>query len=100
MTLELPSEEAWAAACAADGEFRIAARHWNGGLRLGIGDRELAITVTAGAPSGQSKRRRRRSTTAPAIANGTRIQYMTVPRSCHARGRPSSDSKSICWCGA
>jgi len=40
-----------AAACADDGEFRIAARFWTGGLRLEIGDAVAAITLTNGAVS-------------------------------------------------
>jgi len=40
-----------AAACAADGEFRIAARFWTGGLRLEIGERRVGITVASGAPA-------------------------------------------------
>lgn len=43
MALNLPTAEEWAARCAGDGEFRLASRHWQGGLRLGIGDRELEI---------------------------------------------------------
>ena len=58
------------------------------------------VTVTAVATSGPIGRRRRRISTAPAIASGARIQYITVPRICHARGRPSSDSKLTCWPGA
>ena len=39
----------WAQACAADGEFMLAARHWTGGLRLRIGDEALELTVQDGA---------------------------------------------------
>lgn len=52
MSLQLPSNAAWAAACAADGEFGLAARHWTGGLVLAIGDRTLGITLRDGAVSG------------------------------------------------
>src|SRR5690242_8974710 len=40
----------FAARCAADGEFRLAARHWDGGLRLIIGDEPLAMTLIGGEP--------------------------------------------------
>jgi len=39
----------WAQACAADGEFLLAARHWTGGLRLRIGDEALELTIQDGA---------------------------------------------------
>jgi pimeloyl-ACP methyl ester carboxylesterase len=52
MSIRLPSNEAWAAACVADGEFRLAARHWTGGLALAIGERMLGLTVRDGAVSG------------------------------------------------
>jgi len=48
MSLSLPTAEQWAAACAADGEFQQAARHWDGGLRLQIGDSQLEIALEAG----------------------------------------------------
>ncbi len=56
MSTMLPGNDAWAAACAADGEFALAARHWSGGLVLRIGDVTLALTLTdgevsAGAPA-------------------------------------------------
>ena len=34
--------------CAADGEFRLAARYWNGGLRLALGDVTIAVIVRDG----------------------------------------------------
>lgn len=34
--------------CRSDGEFRLAARHWTGGLRLDFGDAVAAITLTDG----------------------------------------------------
>ena len=51
----MPASDSWtsealAAACAADGEFRIAARFWIGGLRLEIGGEVAAITVADGRP--------------------------------------------------
>jgi pimeloyl-ACP methyl ester carboxylesterase len=50
MTLELPDARTWAARCAADGEFRLAARRWNGGLRLTIGATILELGVREGEP--------------------------------------------------
>jgi pimeloyl-ACP methyl ester carboxylesterase len=52
----MPFNEAWksetlAALCAADGEFRIAARYWTGGLRLEIGERVIGVTVADGVAS-------------------------------------------------
>jgi len=51
----MPASDSWtsetlAAACAADGEFRIAGRFWIGGLRLEIGGEVAAITVADGRP--------------------------------------------------
>ena len=42
---------ALAALCAGDGEFRIAARHWTGGLRLECGTDMAAMTLADGAVS-------------------------------------------------
>lgn len=42
------SSAAWAARCRADGEFRLAARYWCGGLVLEMGERTLALTATDG----------------------------------------------------
>lgn len=39
-----------AARCAADGEFRLASRHWTGGLRLVVGDEIVAMALTEGKP--------------------------------------------------
>ena len=44
------SETLWTR-CAADGEFRIAARFWSGGLRLEIGGRRLWLGVADGEPT-------------------------------------------------
>jgi pimeloyl-ACP methyl ester carboxylesterase len=49
MTLMLPTAEAWAERCAQDGEFNLAARHWNGGLRLKVGEYALELEVADGA---------------------------------------------------
>jgi pimeloyl-ACP methyl ester carboxylesterase len=43
------TSEALAAACAGDGEFRIAARFWTGGLRLEIGEAVAAVSLANGA---------------------------------------------------
>ncbi len=49
MTVSLPTNGEWAARCAADGEFRMAARYWRGGLVLEIGDESLALRMNDGA---------------------------------------------------
>ena len=41
----------WASLCNSDGEFQIAARHWDGGLRLSIGESNLSLTVANGVAS-------------------------------------------------
>lgn len=51
MAADLPTGDEWVRRCAADGEFRLAARYWNGGLVLRIGDRRLGVTVTDGVPA-------------------------------------------------
>ncbi len=48
-----PSQEEFGARCAADPELRLAARHWTGGLRFGIGDHWLGFTVVDGAISAE-----------------------------------------------
>lgn len=48
MTLTLPSARQWAELCAADGEFVLAARHWNGGLRLRAGVSALDLRIDNG----------------------------------------------------
>ncbi|MEM7002903.1 MAG: alpha/beta hydrolase [Pseudomonadota bacterium] len=40
--------EEWAGRCREDGEFRQAARHWNGGLTLKFGSQTLGITLRDG----------------------------------------------------
>jgi pimeloyl-ACP methyl ester carboxylesterase len=37
--------------CGGDGEFRLAARHWTGGLRFTIGDRAVVMRLIGGAPT-------------------------------------------------
>lgn len=51
MTLALPTAREWAADCADDGEFVLAARHWTGGLKLTIGESELYLALENGAVS-------------------------------------------------
>ena len=46
--MELKSNDAFRAACAADGEFRLASRHWTGGLVLKIGDEVRSLQLQAG----------------------------------------------------
>ncbi len=47
----LVSNEEWASRCNKDGEFRIAARFWNGGLKLVMDDRTLALSLSDGVAS-------------------------------------------------
>ena len=49
--MQLMTEQQWADACRQDGEFRLASRHWNGGLKLKIGDVTLAIQLNEGEVS-------------------------------------------------
>lgn len=51
MTLKLPTASEWATACVGDGEFALASRHWTGGLRLLIGESELALRLDDGSVS-------------------------------------------------
>lgn len=51
MSLNLPTSEEWCARCAADGEFKMASRHWNGGLRLTIDSNQLTLPVVDGVVS-------------------------------------------------
>jgi pimeloyl-ACP methyl ester carboxylesterase len=48
MTLSVPSAQEWKQRCQADGEFTMAARHWNGGLTLKLGDESLSIYLNDG----------------------------------------------------
>lgn len=51
MRLALPTAESWAHTCAGDGEFLLAARHWNGGLRLRVGASTLDLRLENGVVS-------------------------------------------------
>jgi len=50
MSLNLPSSEEWTQRCASDGEFMLAARNWNGGITLSVGDTQLEVSVSDGQP--------------------------------------------------
>ena len=50
MSLQLPTTKQWAQRCTNDGEFMLAARYWNGGLTLVIGEQEHTLPVSAGKP--------------------------------------------------
>jgi pimeloyl-ACP methyl ester carboxylesterase len=43
-----------AARCRDDGEFRLAARHWTGGLRVTVGDEVLEVRVVDGVPNDEA----------------------------------------------
>ena len=45
--MQLLSNEDWAARCAADGEFQLASRSWDGGLKIVVGDEERSVGVGA-----------------------------------------------------
>jgi pimeloyl-ACP methyl ester carboxylesterase len=47
--MNLPNSDDWAHRCADDGEFRLAMRHWSGGLRLRIGESEIGLRLKDGA---------------------------------------------------
>ncbi len=48
MTVALPEPNQWAQLCAGDGEFQLAARHWNGGFELCVGEQRLPLCVVDG----------------------------------------------------
>ena len=51
MSVERLNTQQWAKSCAEDGEFMLAARYWDGGLRLVIGAQTLELSVRSGMPS-------------------------------------------------
>ena len=51
VSLSLLSKEEWANRCLNDGEFRLASRHWDGGVRLNIGDETLELFLADGEQS-------------------------------------------------
>ncbi len=50
MVVALPEASHWAQLCASDGEFQLAARYWNGGVALRVGDQQLSLWVRDGVP--------------------------------------------------
>lgn len=54
MSLELMSASDWADKCRNDGEFMLAARHWQGGLRLKVAGETITLTVDKGEPAAGS----------------------------------------------
>lgn len=50
MSVERPTAQQWAKRCAEDGEFMLAARYWEGGLRLVMGAQTLELSVKSGTP--------------------------------------------------
>ena len=55
MSLSLLSPEEWANRCLKDGEFRLASRHWDGGVRLKIGGETLELFLSDGVKSTTNK---------------------------------------------
>lgn len=51
MSLSIPSSAEWQSRCQNDGEFLLAARHWNGGLRFKIGDKSIEVLLNDGQPA-------------------------------------------------
>lgn len=52
--MNIATNREWAERCRHDGEFTIAARHWQGCLRLRIGDEERTLSLEDGVPSDRS----------------------------------------------
>ena len=50
MGISLPTTEEWVRSCQQDGEFMLAARHWNGGLQIKVDDQPLKLPVRDGRP--------------------------------------------------
>ena len=50
MSMNLPTSEEWTRRCANDGEFMLAARHWDGGIALSVGETRLKVGVAGGKP--------------------------------------------------
>ena len=50
MSLNLPTPDAWSDLCRNDGEFMLAARHWNGTFIVRISDTDLTLNVNDGHP--------------------------------------------------
>jgi pimeloyl-ACP methyl ester carboxylesterase len=50
MGVTLPTIKEWVRRCEQDGEFMLAARYWNGGLQITVGDNSLRLPVLNGKP--------------------------------------------------
>jgi len=50
MGVALPTSEEWVQRCEQDGEFMLAARHWNGGLQISVDGSALRLPVRNGEP--------------------------------------------------
>ena len=50
MSMNLPTSEEWTQRCANDGEFMLAARNWDGGIALSVGETRLKVGVAGGKP--------------------------------------------------
>ena len=48
--MNLPDSATFMHRCSSDGEFMLAARHWNGGIRLLIGETLLGFSLEDGVP--------------------------------------------------
>lgn len=55
VSLSLLSNKEWANRCLNDGEFQLASRHWDGGVRLNIGDETLELFLVDGEQSPVNK---------------------------------------------
>jgi pimeloyl-ACP methyl ester carboxylesterase len=90
---------------AADGEFRLSARYWTGGLRLEIGSRTLALTLTAGvaAPGDPGRRSAGVVTLAAAPAVWTELLAARPLRFCNdianliGAGRMTLDAEPVLY---
>lgn len=50
MDVTLPTSKEWVRRCEQDGEFMLAARYWNGGLQITVGENSLQLPVLNGKP--------------------------------------------------
>ena len=55
MSVQLPTTQEWVERCLNDGEFMLAARYWNGGLILVVGDTQHRLPVSAGRPNASAE---------------------------------------------
>lgn len=75
----VPTAEELASRCAGDGEFRLAARFWTGGLRLEIGGTITGISMVGGAVRGSTPEPGRGVITITGSAAGWEPLFLTVP---------------------